>query len=57
MGGEERIWRSTGRGNPARHAHCTISAKVGRAAAAGRLGALWFFFEGLRVQEYKARLS
>lgn len=25
----KRIWRSTGRGNPARHAHCTISAKVG----------------------------
>lgn len=39
-----RIWTSTGRGNPARHAHYTISAKVGRPMRGPR----FFFFERLQ---------
>jgi len=57
----KRIWRSTGRGNPARHALCTISAKVGRPTGRAEQQEeeeegplLRFFFERLRVQSTKA---
>jgi hypothetical protein len=55
MGDEtRRIWTSTGRGNPARHAHYTISAKVGRPMRGPRF---FFSLKGSSLQLQRACLT